>query len=401
MKNVKKYSPLKVAIFSGTIPSTTFIEQLILELSKHHKILLFGVKRKNKNYSSPNIKVYDTPKSHLKNLVISLYRVLSLLIKKPKDILILYKEVKKYPTLYENWIWFTKFLPIILYRPDILHIQWAKNLPHYFFLKTKFNIKIVLSLRGAHINYSPIVNSQLAKQYKDLFPKIDGFHAVSKAIAKESENYGANLEKVKVIYSIVPDIFFNAYNISKTNTDKKLKIVTVGRPHWIKGYRYALEAMQMLKEKNIEFSFDIIGIDKIQEELLYQIHQTNLQNDVQLLSKVKQTELIDRLKNYDVFLLSSLKEGIANVVLEAMAMGLPVISTDCGGMNEVIIDKKTGFLIPIRNKDAIVKSLIDFSKLSDKEKNEIKEKAHLKVKNQFNIHEITEKFCELYSSVFS
>lgn len=399
MKNNKEHRPLKIAVFSGTIPSTTFIEKLITELSKHHKILLFGVKGKVKKYDSTNIKVYDTPKSHFKNLMISLYRVLCLLIKNPKAILILYKEVKKYQTLYRKWIWVTKFLPIVLYKPDILHIQWAKNLPHYFFLKSDFNIKIVLSLRGAHINYSPIVNNQLAKQYKNLFPKIDGFHAVSKAIAKESEIYGAKKEKVKVIYSIVSDLFFKAYKTPHQSKNKKLKIVTVGRPHWIKGYRYALEAMQVLKEKNIDFCFDIIGIDKQQEELLYQIHQSGLKNYITLLPKIKQTELIERLKAYDVFLLSSLKEGIANVVLEAMALGLPVISTNCGGMNEVIIHNKTGFLVPIRDKSAIAEALITFNNLNVIDKKLIIENAHLKIKEQFKIEEITTKFCELYDSI--
>lgn len=401
MKKVKKNTPLKVAIFSGTIPSTTFIEQLIVELSKHHEILLFGVKGKGKKYNSTNIKVYETPKSHFKNLLVSFYRCLLLIFKNPKAIIILLKEIKKYPTLYRKWIWFTKFLPIALYKPDVFHIQWAKNLPHYFFLKPAFNVKIILSLRGAHINYSPVVNEKLAKQYTNLFPKIDGFHAVSKAIAKESELYGANNEKVKVIYSIVSDLFFNAYKVPNQSKNKKLKIVTVGRPHWIKGYRYALEAMQILKERNIDFCYDIIGIDKQQEELLYHIYQSDLTSHVSLIPKIKQNELIERLKDYDVFLLSSLKEGIANVVLEAMAMGLPVISTDCGGMNEVINDNENGYLVPIRDKDAIADALISFNNLNDKERNSIIENAHLKVKEQFKIEEITTKFCELYASVIS
>ena len=64
------------------------------------------------------------------------------------------------------------------------------------------------------------------------------------------------------------------------------------------------------------------------------------------------------MRSFDVLLLPSLNEGIANVVLEAMAIGVPVISTDCGGMSEVVILDTTGWLLPVRDSKAIAKGLI-------------------------------------------
>ena len=99
--------------------------------------------------------------------------------------------------------WWGKVLPVINHLPDIFHIQWAKALPNWFFLKDLFGVKIVLSLRGAHINYSPLANEYLAIQYRELFPCIDHFHAVSKVIAKEAVKYGAVVQKTDVIHSAV------------------------------------------------------------------------------------------------------------------------------------------------------------------------------------------------------
>ena len=63
--------------------------------------------------------------------------------------------------------------------PDIFHIQWAKSLPFWFFLKEIYGVKIVLSLRGSHVNYSAFADDFLARQYNALFPKVDKMHAVS------------------------------------------------------------------------------------------------------------------------------------------------------------------------------------------------------------------------------
>ena len=62
-----------------------------------------------------------------------------------------------------------------------------------------------------------------------------------------------------------------------------------------------------------------------------------------------------------MFLLPSLSEGIANVVIEAMALGVPVLSTNCDGMREVIMDEKSGFLIEPRNPEMMAKKIIQIN----------------------------------------
>ncbi|WP_223033961.1 glycosyltransferase family 4 protein [Hanstruepera marina] len=390
--------PLKIAIFSGAIPSSTFIEELIKGVAQHHKVLLFGVIETPKIYKSKNIKVYSTPYSHIKNLMYTLYRLAQLLLKRPLDSVKLFQEIKKYPRFYDQWIWFSKFLPIVLHKPDVIHLQWARDMEFYTFLKTKFNIPVIVSLRGAHINYTPIVEGHIAQLYKKYFPVVDGFHAVSVAIALEAQKYNAEPSKINLIHSPVPRKTFKLFsNIKKNNGP--IKILSIGRFHWKKGYKYALDACSILKEKGIQFEYTIISSNKVSEEILFQMYQLDLVNQVKIVKGKTQNELFQVMKTYDVLLLPSLEEGIANVVLEAMALGLPVISTDCGGMTEVVKLNESGWLVPVRNPNAMAQAILDFQETPENVVNSITQQAHDLVKKEFNKENCIEKFLTLYTSV--
>ncbi|WP_179319492.1 glycosyltransferase family 4 protein [Winogradskyella helgolandensis] len=390
---------LKIAVFSGTIPSTTFIEHLIQGVSQTHEVLLFGVQTRAVAYDSEHIKVYATPKSHLKNAVVSSYRLLQLVLKSPKDAVKLYHHTSQFKKHYDRWIWFTKLLPIILHKPDVLHIQWAKDVAFYAVLQDTFGINIVVSLRGAHINYTPIVDLQIATIYKQEFPKIKAFHAVSKAIGDEARLYGAKATAIYTIHSPIPTFFFDHYRACETVQDKTIRLVSVGRFHWIKGYETALDTIAALKNKGYHIQYTIIGPDEFSEALLFQCHQLNLVDDVALVGAMAQTELIPFLQQFHGMLLPSLKEGIANVVLEAMALGLPVVSTDCGGMVEVVIPNETGWLVPVRDAEAMANAVIALSVTSEFELHAITKRAHEFVKEEFNAANSIGQFVSMYEEV--
>src|SRR5690606_13105958 len=99
-----------------------------------------------------------------------------------------------------NWNNKLKFYPVLWHQPDVFHMQWAKGLEDWMWVQ-EFGMKLVLSLRGAHINYSPIADLKLANMYRKNFPKVDSFHAVSQAIAQEATKYGAHLNAIRVIKS--------------------------------------------------------------------------------------------------------------------------------------------------------------------------------------------------------
>jgi colanic acid/amylovoran biosynthesis glycosyltransferase len=350
--------PIKIAIYSGQVPSTTFIERLVIGLaSSGLYIYRFGL-QKEKIKSSNNI-FYSTYSNKLGKLFILFkYSVLLRLFKShDKKKLDVFIETQSLNSMLLK----VKYYPVLYHRPDIFHLQWAKSIADWIWVQ-EFGIKLIVSLRGAHINYSPIANTELAALYRNVFPKVDGFHAVSNAIAKEARKYNAFKEKIKTIYSGL-DLEQINFNPKTFDSNTPTNIISIGRAHWKKGYSYALDAMNLIDEEKIDFNYTIVGV-KNNEELLYKRSQLNCRNKINFTDKLDFSEVKDLVKNADALLLSSIEEGIANVVLEAMALGTLVISTTCGGMSEVIENSKNGFLVPIRNSKAIADAIKQIKKIS-------------------------------------
>lgn len=383
---------LKIAVYSGDVPSTTFIERLINGLSNSgHQVYLFGFIKSKLNYSSSvSVFAYRNTKIQ-KALFLLKYSLLLFLFKNKEKSKLDHILKRKSKNLLLDKV---KSYPVLWHKPDVFHVQWAKGLKDWMWLKD-FDVKVVLSLRGAHINYSPIADLALANTYRELFPHVNAFHAVSKAIAYEAEAYGAQKEKIKVVYSGL-DLDLQPTKITiKNNT---FKIVSVGRPHWIKGYTYALDACKLLKDQGFDFKYTIIGADN-DIELLYQVHDLGLHNEVELLNQMPFSFVQDHVQHSDLLLLSSLKEGIANVVLEAMTLETIVLSTDCGGIHEVISTGDNGFLTPIRNSKAMANKIIEISALPEEKKRQIRANALETVKNSHSEKQMVDNMLTLYETL--
>lgn len=385
----------KIAIYSGEVPSTTFIERLIDGLSKSGAtIYLFGNLKMNGNYSE-NIKLF-TYSNKINKLFILLKYSFLLLLFKANDKKKLDKIIKKQKG--NQNLKKIKYYPVLYHKPDIFHLQWAKAVEDWLWVQ-EFGMKYVLSLRGAHINYTPITTPEYKEIYKKSFPKVDGFHAVSNAILNESLKYGAVKPKIKTIYSGF-DLNKLEYLSKKALKNEGLSIVSIGRSHWKKGYNYALESINLLNKEDFAINYKIIGIDN-DEELLFQRNQLNLEQNVTFINQLPFSKVLEEIRNADILLLPSVEEGIANVVLEAMALGTLVISTNCGGMDEVIVNKENGYIVPIRNSQKIAEAIVEVSKLSLSAYNEITKKARTTIENQHANSKMISDFTVFYESVLN
>ena len=101
-----------------------------------------------------------------------------------------------------------------------------------------------------------------------------------------------------------------------------------------KGYNYSILSANLLKKSGVDFTYEIVS--KESEENNYLINLLDLKNHVKFIGTLENVDVLKKMESSDLLLLPSVEEGIANVVLEAMAIGLLVISTNCGGMSEVV-----------------------------------------------------------------
>lgn len=150
-------------------------------------------------------------------------------------------------------------------------------------------------------------------------------------------------------------IIRNPVTISCEANIPKKKIVTAGRLESQKNQRMLIEAFEMYNRKNNEFELYIYGDGSLKEELKKIIIDKNLENKVYLKGNV--TNIHECFSDAYVFVLPSNHEGLSNMLLESMMMGLPCISTLCAGADEVIENNENGILVPINDTESLLQAL--------------------------------------------
>lgn len=404
-----KEKPLKIIIFDGSFKTTAFINRLVEGLSQKHEVFILGF---NNSIQQKLKKVHykDLGSSqNLFNLLLQSKLLATRLLFKTGNFKSFFKTLKNILLVNKKQLQQDNFNTALqLIQPDIVHVQWPSLISWCEEGLSSGKYNFVLSQRGYQSNVRPFVNKENFEYLQKWFPKFDGFHSVSKAISLEGDKIYSSEKKInKVVYSgfDFSQLPFNT-NYKKSET---LQILSVGRPHWIKGFADALHTCNVLKEKGISFQYTIIGTAERNEELLYLIDDLGLSKEVDLLPKFPQEEVYQKMKEASILLFSSIMEGLPNVVVEAMAVGLPVISTNCGGVEELISPQTqqgllsgaevTGWLSPTRNPKVLEENIIDFIKTPDAKIEEIRLAARKKVEEQHSVEKMILGMEELYFDV--
>ena len=176
--------------------------------------------------------------------------------------------------------------------------------------------------------------------------------AVSRYVAESIiKEYHLQSNEVVVIPNAVNTDLFNpevddtkAKELFFLNTQKT--ILFVGRLEYNKGIFHLIDAFSMLKKDIPEAKLVIVGEGKLKNWILSFIDARNLRNSVKILGGVESEYLPGIYAASDLFVLPSIMEGFGIVLLEAMATGKPCVTTMAGGIEDVVIDGKTGIIVP-------------------------------------------------------
>lgn len=278
----------------------------------------------------------------------------------PGDIRSFRAQIKNTESRLERLRLWYKLLPFAGYRWDVIYFPW--NFAAFNFLPLfDLNCPVVISCRGSQINVTSVASPDflrpvIAAALQETFKRAAAVHCVSEAIKHEAMKYGLDPGKTRVIHPAV-DVDFFVPSERLGSDDGTFRIVTTGSLFWVKGYEYAVQSVRHLVDRGIRVQFDLIGEGPERQRLLYTIHDLGLEGQVHLHGRLEPNEVRDRIQQADAFLLSSVSEGISNAALEAMACGLPIVTTDCGGMPEAVANNVEGFVVPVRNPEAMAQAL--------------------------------------------
>ncbi len=233
---------------------------------------------------------------------------------------------------------------------------------------------------------------------KRCYPEADRIIAVSESIKQDLVlNFHFPETKIEVVCN--PVDIEDIERLSKETVehpwfyDKIPVIVSLGRLTKQKGYPYLLRAFSLVK-RHLSCRLVIIGDGEDKTKLLSLVRSLGVEREVELLGFQKNP--FKYLARSSLFVLSSLYEGFPNVILEAMALGLPVISTDCpSGPAEIIEDKKNGLLVPVRDEQALSRAIM--AVMTDERLRESLGREARQRAGAFALDKITENYRRVFS----
>lgn len=238
-------------------------------------------------------------------------------------------------------------------KPDIIFGQMFINTRMGICLSQKYNIPIVGIEHLGRFNDANLDNWGHTKKDAEYT-----YHNIHTAIAVSHKLKESLYRHFSITADVVPNLLGKEFYYTAPNNNEAFTIVSVGRLDHGKGFDLLIQALLKIKDKLPQnWQVKIIGSGEWRDILQREINTSNLQNNIVLLGQKNKQEIVQLLQQSDLFVLPSRSETFGVVYIEAMACGLPIIATDCGGPRD-IVTKDNGLLIPNEDVDALGEAIL-------------------------------------------
>ena len=396
----------------GSFPaiSETFIVTKFLGLlDRGVDVEVIAGRRSNRLETFPGLKerqdirrrVRVVPYHGFKALVVALmpFVLLWKLLTCPEDFMRFARHYfRKFGFRMESLKWLYLRTPFMGRRYDLIHVEFGYFAPQNVELKEILGCKLVCSFRGSDIAAAPLKNCRL---YEEVFGSADALHLASGFFRKEALRRGCRQDMPYAVITGAVDTAFFCHGRSRPgySGDGPLRLVTVSRLTWLKGYDYALEAVRFLITSGLKVRYRIVGpMGDAEDAIRYAIDDMRLSEVVTIAGPASRESVRSHYEWADIYLHPSVQEGISNAVLEAQSMQLPVVVSDAGALPEAVEDGVTGFLVPRRDARAMaekIKLLADDPAL----RGQMGQAGRKRVLEKFRIEDQIDKFYTLYRNL--
>lgn len=313
-------------------------------------------------------------------------------------------NIKKYGKTFASWKQIYRIIALLEAHPyDIIHCQFGTLGSSALTLRQAGYLqgKLVTTFRGNDI--SSHIKLRGKDVYKELFTYGDFFIANCEFFRNRAIQLGCNPQKIVVLGSGIDCQIF-PFQPRQLTSEGSLRIATTGRLVEKKGIEYAIEAVAKVAQAHPNIEYNIIGDGPLKSHLQALIDELGVGQIVKLLGWKQQREVVKILNTCQLFLAPSVtasdgnQDAPVNTLKEAMLMGLAVVSTDHGGIPELVEDGVTGLLVPEKDAAAIADKLIYLIEHPTKWIS-FGQAGHEKVKEKYDMNQLNDKLVDLYQNL--
>ena len=246
---------------------------------------------------------------------------------------------------------------LVRLAPELVHFEFGALAPGRMYLRELLGSRIVVSFRGYDLNF---VGLDHPGHYDPVWAAADGLHFLGRDLRRRALRRGCPPDR---LYALIPPAIDAGYfrpeprTTAEVTAERPLRILSVGRLEWKKGYESALLALRSLRGEGVPFEYRIAGDGDYLGAVAFARYRLKLEDKVQFLGSLTREQIRREMQEADVLLHAAVSEGFCNAVLEAQAMELPVVCTDADGLPENVSDGETGFVVPRRSPAALTEKL--------------------------------------------
>jgi len=219
----------------------------------------------------------------------------------------------------------------------------------------------IISLRGSDV---PGEHVRLKLDYKILGPVFKKIWKEAAALVACSQ--GLKIRALRFMPSVQIQVIPNGVDLDKFHPSQSgsktdiLRLITIGRLSVTKRVPMLIDAVSILNKEGYKLKLTIVGGGQMEQRLKEIVLEKNLSSIIDITGRISADDMSMLYHKNDIFISASMLEGMSNAMLEAMASGLPIVSTRCEGLDELIADN--GIVVEQPNAESIanaIKSIAD------------------------------------------
>jgi Glycosyltransferase len=259
--------------------------------------------------------------------------------------------------------YFILFYHLCFSKLSLIHIHTASGTSFIrnamsIYLAKLFKIKIILHIHGAKFDVFYFNGSILTKRViTQVLDKVDCIIVLSSNWEKFIRPITRN-QNINIIYNPVDINLFTKKSGLISNNFYRKNILFLGALEQRKGILDIIQAMPTILAKAPDVKLWLCGNGRT-DHLEKMCEDLGVSESVKIFGWIDGKDKIDKIVNADLLALPSYHEGLPVAIIEAMAAGLPVVSTPVGGIPELIENGKNGFLVPPGDKEALANAILD------------------------------------------